>query len=216
MALIDRYVPIPHYREYHSASVRAPADTVIAAAAAYRTESDAFFRGMIALRELPMRAERLLGRRPIEPQPPFGIDDFTLLQRCENEVVFGLAGRFWRSDFDLAPPVRRAGLPGPERAGDREACAQLCRPRRRFRRDDAVDGDARPLCGSCRAPEICALLVSDPTGERSDPPADFGHHPPNLRGRGRAGGVASIPFPAPSKACWASRGRWKRRVTWPG
>jgi hypothetical protein len=103
MALIDRYVPIPHYREYHSASVRAPADTVIAAAAAYRTESDAFFRGMIALRELPMRAERLLGRRPTEPQPPFGIDDFTLLQRCENEVVFGLAGRFWRPDFDLVP-----------------------------------------------------------------------------------------------------------------
>lgn len=103
MALIDRYIPNPKYREHHSATVKASAETVIAAAAAYQTESDPFFRRMITLRQLPMRAEAFFKRRPREPLPPFGLDNFTLLERSESEIVFGLAGRFWRPDFDLAP-----------------------------------------------------------------------------------------------------------------
>ncbi|MET0529675.1 MAG: hypothetical protein ABW003_15315 [Microvirga sp.] len=103
MALIDRYVPDPQYSEHHSASVQASGDTVLAAAAAYRTENDPFFRRMIALRELPMRVGQILKRQHGEPLPPFGIDNFTLLERSESEVVFGLAGRFWRPNFDLAP-----------------------------------------------------------------------------------------------------------------
>jgi len=101
VSLIDRYLPDPTYREHHSLAVRARGPAILAAAAAYRPERDPFFRRMIGIREWPMRLGRsLLGRDGPAP-PPFGIDDFTLLERSETELVYGLAGRFWRLDYGL-------------------------------------------------------------------------------------------------------------------
>ncbi len=34
-------------------------------------------------------------------QRPFGIDNFTLLEANESEIVYGLAGRFWSLDYGL-------------------------------------------------------------------------------------------------------------------
>ena len=36
-------------------------------------------------------------------RPPFGLHDFTLLDRSEREIVYGLIGRFWRPDYGLEP-----------------------------------------------------------------------------------------------------------------
>ncbi len=103
MALIDRYVANPHFSERHTLRVRASADTILAAVSADRTDSDPVFRRMIALREWPMRLAGRLTRPPTDAPPPFGINNFTLMERGSREIVYGLAGRFRRSDFDLAP-----------------------------------------------------------------------------------------------------------------
>jgi hypothetical protein len=58
---------------------------------------------MIALRESPLRIARALRRTAEAPPPPFGMDRFTLLARDDAEIVYGLAGRFWRIDYALAP-----------------------------------------------------------------------------------------------------------------
>ena len=110
MALIDRYLPDPHFRERHRLAVRAPSRTVLRAARASRTETDPFFRAMIGLRELPMRVMQRLSQPSSVDRRPFGLQDFTLLDSDDHEIVYGLAGRFWRSDFDLTPVEGGAGF----------------------------------------------------------------------------------------------------------
>lgn len=103
MRLIDRYVPQADFREQHALRIFAPAPALLAAAATYRPESDPFFRRMIGAREWPHRIRQaLLGSGDAAPTP-FGIDNFTLLARNENEIVYGLAGRFWKLDYGLEP-----------------------------------------------------------------------------------------------------------------
>lgn len=104
MPLIDRYVPRPHFREKHATHVDALPAVILRAVASYRPEGDRFFQRMIGLRELPMRiGRRVTGGQKADARPPFGIDNFSLLQQEEDEIVYGLAGRFWRSDYGLAP-----------------------------------------------------------------------------------------------------------------
>lgn len=99
MRLLDRYVPAHHVREVHACDVAAESATILDHVAAYRPEADRFFTRMIGLRELPMR---LLGRTDAA-RPAFGLDDFTLLDRDESAIVYGLIGRFWRTDYGLEP-----------------------------------------------------------------------------------------------------------------
>ena len=76
--------------------MRAAPASIIDAVATYRPEDDPLFRVLIGVRELPMR---VLSSRPRPRQ--FGMEDFTLLARTEDAIVFGLAGAFWKSDFGL-------------------------------------------------------------------------------------------------------------------
>jgi len=102
MPLIDRYVPTWSFSELHSVAVDATPELILSAVLAYRSESDPFFRVMIGLRELPARIiSALSGKKPM-PERAFGIDDFTILDQDDREVVFGLIGQFWRPDFGLA------------------------------------------------------------------------------------------------------------------
>lgn len=97
MPLIDDYLPQFQFSETHSVAVKAGAEAILDAVAAYRPESDPFFRTMIALRELPAR---LTGKRRPEP---FGMANFTLLERTPNGLVYGLIGQFWQADYGLHP-----------------------------------------------------------------------------------------------------------------
>lgn len=106
MSLIDRYVPEPHFRERHARDVRASTADILDAVRSYRTQDDPFFRVMIGLRELPARISHRLSHRRPETKRPFGLEDFTLLEENDAEIVYGLAGRFWRPDFGLLPLAR--------------------------------------------------------------------------------------------------------------
>ena len=97
MPLIAEYLPQFQFSETHSAAVKAAPDAILDAVTAYRPESDPFFRTMIALRELPAR---LTGKQRPEP---FGMANFTLLERTPNGLVYGLIGQFWQADYGLRP-----------------------------------------------------------------------------------------------------------------
>jgi len=101
MERIDAYLPNYDFAERHACEVTASPEVAIAAAAAYRPESDPFFRRMIALREAPMRGlRRILGRR--DPAPTaFGMQNFLVLEQAAGSLVYGLVGRFWRTDYGL-------------------------------------------------------------------------------------------------------------------
>ncbi|GGE07211.1 hypothetical protein GCM10011390_27850 [Aureimonas endophytica] len=116
MALIDRYIAMPQFHETHRLRVAAPPAAVLGAALAYRAESDPLFRRLMTLREYPMRLRQRF-EPDVRPPPAFDIDAFILLERNESEVLYGLAGRFWRTDFGLVPVVdaeafRRLDTPG--------------------------------------------------------------------------------------------------------
>jgi hypothetical protein len=151
MTLIDRYVPNPHYHERHTLRVPAPAAAVLSAAAEFRPENDAFFRRMIALREAPMRLAGAFGVGGGRTIARFGIDDFTLLARNDGEIVFGLIGSFWRSDYGLtrfaeAAEFERWNVPGSAKLAlnfatraDGDAASSLSTETRIY----CVDGGAR-------------------------------------------------------------------------
>lgn len=103
MHLIDKYLPRYQFSERHTLNISASPAAVIAAACAYRPESDSFFRRMIAMRELPMRVLSRLRQRDAEAAAPFGLHNFTLLEQAEDrELVYGLAGQFWKLDYGQA------------------------------------------------------------------------------------------------------------------
>lgn len=117
MTLIDKYVPAFSFNERHAILVDAPGDKVLAAILSFRPEDDPFFRAMIVLRELPMRTARAFGGDGQVSPKVFGIDDFTLLEHDDREVVFGLVGQFWRPDFGLARIPDGAAFAAFQRAG---------------------------------------------------------------------------------------------------
>ncbi|QKV52499.1 hypothetical protein [Comamonas antarctica] len=103
MHLHQQYLPDYHFSERHALDIAAPQAHVMAAARDYRPDGDALFKYAIAARELPMRALDRLHLRSGAPQPAFGIDNFTRLeQRGDEELLLGLAGKFWRSDYGQA------------------------------------------------------------------------------------------------------------------
>ena len=112
MKLIGKYLPAYSFQEVHSCDVAADPPAVIEAASKYRPEVDPIFRNMIGLRELPMRLGNIIGSRRSPGPPPFGLDNFLLLERLDDsELAYGLIGRFWRPDFGLVTvPDGRAYL----------------------------------------------------------------------------------------------------------
>lgn len=102
MQLIDKYLPEYGFSEVHGCDVSASPEVVLQAAMNYRPETDAFFRSMIALREVPMRALARLRGQKSTVAAPFGLHEFTLLEHRPGEaLVYGLIGQFWKADFGL-------------------------------------------------------------------------------------------------------------------
>ncbi|RJX54789.1 hypothetical protein C6379_15415, partial [Pseudomonas syringae pv. actinidiae] len=102
MQLIEKYMPAYEFGEIHHIDVAASPERAMSVVLAQRPEDDGFFRFAIQLREFPMR---LLGQRPEANPAPFGLDNFTLLERRGNsEVAYGLAGKLWRANYGQAYP----------------------------------------------------------------------------------------------------------------
>lgn len=105
MRLANGFLPTYEFSETHSMEIKAALADVMAAVEAFRPEDDRFFRWAIALRELPMR---LTHGAQVRSPAAFGMDNFTLLGRTEDELVYALAGKLWQLDFG------QAKLQGPE------------------------------------------------------------------------------------------------------
>ncbi|WP_456311255.1 hypothetical protein [Serratia proteamaculans] len=95
------YLPSTHfYEKHHSAPIYATPQAILDAVEQYDMRNDRVADVLMTVRELPGKALRL-GRQQINPQPEFGLHTFTLLQRQDNQMSFGLAGRFWRPDMGI-------------------------------------------------------------------------------------------------------------------
>ncbi|MHA3057454.1 hypothetical protein [Acinetobacter sp. ANC 4641] len=118
MTLNIKYLPKYHYQEKHSLDIVASPAQAMNAILNYRTQDESFFRCAIALRELPNR----LLHKSQQSKDYFSLDNFTLLeQNGDQEVIFGLAGQFWKLDYGQAPIADSTSF----LAFDQPECAKL-------------------------------------------------------------------------------------------
>lgn len=102
--LIDKYVPIFRFHERHTLEINAQASNVLRAAINYQPDNDPIICAAIVIRELPNKIIDRIKGSPLPAKRPFSLRNFTLLEHSEdNEVVFGLAGRFWQADYGQIP-----------------------------------------------------------------------------------------------------------------
>ncbi|EUK18511.1 hypothetical protein [Commensalibacter papalotli (ex Servin-Garciduenas et al. 2014)] len=99
--LIDKYLHSYHFSEQHSIIVNSTPIKVLSAAVHYDTQSDYLFKIAIILRELP---NRILKKDNTQTIKSFSMKQFTCLEKVnEQEIVFGLLGRFWEINYGLSP-----------------------------------------------------------------------------------------------------------------
>jgi hypothetical protein len=96
MSLLMKYLPEHHFAERHSIDIEGDAESVLAVACRFKLTDDPQIGWFVRLRELPARWS---GRTTAAA--PFGMETFTLLERTQAEVAYGLIGRFWRPDLGL-------------------------------------------------------------------------------------------------------------------
>lgn len=103
MDLIKHYLPRYQFAEAHSRYIPATPAHVLDVFARPEVVDDPIVCSLIALRELPNRFVGRLGLASgLQNRPSFSLDDFTFLGRDgDRELVYGLAGRFWQSDYGL-------------------------------------------------------------------------------------------------------------------
>nr|WP_301295523.1 hypothetical protein [Pseudomonas nitroreducens] len=85
--------------------MRASPGQVLDAVSQLTAEHDPLVQRFLQIREAPARLALRLGlRNALADRPRFGLHEFTLLgRRGDQEIAYGLIGRFWRSDFGLRP-----------------------------------------------------------------------------------------------------------------
>ncbi|MBH1965198.1 MAG: hypothetical protein I8H77_12725 [Comamonadaceae bacterium] len=104
MNLMDLFLPQYQFTEEHSRYVPASAAHVLDMLERPEVVDDPIARGLIALREMPNRLAGRIGlNSSLQNRPSFGIANFVFLGRDGNqELAYGLAGRFWQSDYGLS------------------------------------------------------------------------------------------------------------------
>ncbi len=109
--LIDRFLPEYHFQSRHSISIQARPDRVYTKVRVLDLSQSRLIRWLLRLRGMPARASTLEGLLRL---------NFTVLGEVEDqELLLGIAGRFWRLRGDL----RRIG-PEQFREFDREGFAK--------------------------------------------------------------------------------------------
>ncbi|WP_028603122.1 hypothetical protein [Ottowia thiooxydans] len=103
MNLIESFLPQYQFAEEHSRYIPASPARVLDVLERPEVVDDPIARGLIALRETPNRLAGRLGfSSNLQNRPSFSIANFVLLGRDGNqEIAYGLAGRFWQSDYGL-------------------------------------------------------------------------------------------------------------------
>lgn len=102
--LIDQVLPTYHFSERHTLAISAEPGRIMDCVESVLQQPDPLVNRMIALREVPARLWVRMGGRSELPARPFGFADFTRLGSIDQqELVYGLAGRFWQADYGLQP-----------------------------------------------------------------------------------------------------------------
>ena len=91
---------LPHYQfsESHQRHGQASPASLLQATLALDHSQLPLVKAAIFLRELPGRLSR---QAALQGRAPFGMQEFTLLHQSDEQLHFGLVGRFWRPDFGL-------------------------------------------------------------------------------------------------------------------
>lgn len=97
MSLALKYLPEHQFEERHDIMVRSSPAAILDAVGRMEPSNDAVIGTLLALRQLPHR----IGGGRGKVTEAFGLKNFTLLERSDQELVYGLVGRFWRLDFGL-------------------------------------------------------------------------------------------------------------------
>jgi hypothetical protein len=102
--MLSSFLPEWQFSERHETTIRASRGAVIDTIAGLSNASDPVVGLLIVLRELPSRVLARVGiGHERSKRPQFGMGEFTCLGRRDNEIVYGLAGKFWRLNYGLAP-----------------------------------------------------------------------------------------------------------------
>lgn len=102
MSLNTKYLPEFNFIEKHSLDMLTSPEEAMTQILNYRTEDDPLFRFAISLRELPLR----MCNTSKQSSTAFSFRNFTLLeQHGHDEIIYGLIGQFWKSNYGLASVV---------------------------------------------------------------------------------------------------------------
>lgn len=116
MILLDRFAPRPDVSERHSLVVAAPPERVLAAARELRSRDVPLLLVLMGLRGLPSLLHGRLALRPGQPLlDEFAALGFVPLAHTDDELAYGVTGRFWQLDGGLrrVPAPRFAGFDEP-------------------------------------------------------------------------------------------------------
>ena len=100
-----KILPNFNFEERHSIqNIHAPAHAILQAIVNFDSRVDPWMNRLIELRELPSRFLMFFSKNKTSlPQRNFGLEDFTMLQKNDSEVAYGLVGRFWQVSYGLLP-----------------------------------------------------------------------------------------------------------------
>ena len=95
MSLNNKYLPAYNYSERHSLKITGNLEQVMNEIQNLQIHDDFFIKLAIAIRELPNK----ICHKSKEQKPPFSLDNFTLLEKSNTQIAFGLIGQFWKNDY---------------------------------------------------------------------------------------------------------------------
>lgn len=95
MSLNNKYLPEYNYNERHSLKITGNSEEVMKEIQNIQVHDDFFIKLAIAIREFPNK----ICQKSKEQKQPFSLENFTLLEKNNTQIAFGLIGQFWKSDY---------------------------------------------------------------------------------------------------------------------
>lgn len=95
--LLDKYLKSFQFSEQHAIQIHATSEKIIKSITTVEIDDDVLIRCMLKIRELPSH----LFPQWRSQSKAMSLDCFCLLQQNENELVYGLIGRFWHANYGL-------------------------------------------------------------------------------------------------------------------
>ncbi len=99
--LIDEFMPTYDFDEKHETSVRASAETVYAALNSFDFNESAVIRWLFRLRGLASKNSCDAGGQVLTLRDMTKFDFVVLGEKPNEEILFGLVGKFWKPTGDL-------------------------------------------------------------------------------------------------------------------